>query len=88
MKFAVNRFVLLLFLVIHCHFTNASHLVGGEMSYQCLGNGQYQITMNIFRDDFYANPNATLDDPATITIYNRDNNSVYATYYKIIELLR
>lgn len=31
--------------------------------------------MSIFRDDFYANPNATLDEPANLSIFNRDNNA-------------
>ena len=31
-----------------------------------------------FRDDYYANPNAVLDNPAVL-IFNKDNNSVYST---------
>lgn len=57
----------------------ATHLVGGELSYKCLGGGQYEITLTIFRDDF--NGQAPLDDPATITIFDRSNNSVHAVDY-------
>lgn len=28
----------------------ASHVSGGDLSYQCLGNNQYKITLNLFRD--------------------------------------
>ncbi len=55
----------------------ATHLVGGELSYKCLGGNQFEITLTIFRDDF--NGVAPLDDPARITIFNNSNNSVYKT---------
>lgn len=29
---------------------NASHLTGGDMSYQCLGGGLYQLTFKVYRD--------------------------------------
>lgn len=32
------------------HQAEAAHLVGGEMSYQCLGNGDYQVRVKIYRD--------------------------------------
>ncbi|MCF8237417.1 MAG: PKD domain-containing protein [Saprospiraceae bacterium] len=28
----------------------ATHIVGGEMTYTCLGNNQYEITMRVYRD--------------------------------------
>ena len=30
--------------------TNAAHLVGGEISYECVGNNMYEITLKIYRD--------------------------------------
>jgi gliding motility-associated-like protein len=34
-----------------CAFaTNAAHLVGGEISYKCVGNNNYEITLKIYRD--------------------------------------
>ena len=72
--------LLIIFLLLGIYnFANASHLTGGEISYKCLGGGQYQVTLTIFRDDYYANPNAVLDNPAVLTIFNKDNNSVYST---------
>ncbi len=48
----------------------ATHIVGGEMTYTCLGNDQYEIELTIFRDCWNGNPNAYFDDPAAIGIYN------------------
>ena len=31
---------------------SASHIVGGEILWNCLGNNQYEITLNLFRDCF------------------------------------
>lgn len=55
----------------------ATHLVGGEMSYRCLGGNQYEITLTIFRDDYYGQ--ATLDPTARITIFRNGSNSVLRT---------
>ena len=48
----------------------ATHIVGGEMTYTCLGNDQYEIELIIFRDCINGNPAAFFDDPARIGIYN------------------
>jgi gliding motility-associated-like protein len=47
----------------------ASHIVGGELGYKCLGGNQYEITLRVFRDCFNANPNAFFDDPGIIGVY-------------------
>ncbi len=52
---------------------NATHIVGGEMNYTCLGNDQYEITLTIFRDCFYGDPNAWFDDPAAIGVFDENN---------------
>lgn len=51
----------------------ATHIVGGEMNYTCLGNDQYEITLTIFRDCFNGDPNAWFDNPASIGIFDREN---------------
>lgn len=30
--------------------TNATHLMGGDLSYECLGNGDYRVTLTVYRD--------------------------------------
>lgn len=50
---------------------HATHLVGGELSYKCLGNNNYEITLIIYRDCY--NGQAPLDASVSITIYNQNN---------------
>ncbi len=66
----------------------ASHIVGGEVTYICLGNNVYEFTINIYRDCLPpsmggGNPAALdSDDPAFISIYNNNFffsfDSIYA----------
>jgi gliding motility-associated-like protein len=67
-----------LFLLLFAPLTkvSATHIVGGEMTYRCLGNNQYEITLVIFRDCFYGNPAAWFDDPASIGVFNAANELV------------
>lgn len=70
MKALPVLFVLLLFCQTKL---SATHIVGGEMNYTCLGNNEYEITLTIFRDCFYGNPLAFFDDPASIGVFNSQN---------------
>jgi len=47
--------------------SHARHLIGGEMTYQCLGNGDYEIDLSLYRD--CASSGAPFDDLAAIAIY-------------------
>jgi len=48
----------------------ATHIVGGEIYYDCLGGDNYKITLKVYRDCSPNNTNGTLfDDPAPIGIY-------------------
>lgn len=71
------RFVfLLLFVVAATPNTFATHIVGGEMNYTCLGDNQYEITLVIFRDCYNGNPQAWFDDPASIGIFHGQTNQL------------
>ena len=48
----------------------ASHLVGGDLTYRCLGNNMYEVVLNVRRDCNLANPDAVFDDPASIGIFD------------------
>ncbi len=52
----------------------AAHLVGGELSYRCLGNNNYEVRLVIYRD--CASNGAPFDDPAIITVFNSSNTVV------------
>ena len=55
---------------------NATHIVGGDLSYECLGNNQYRITMKVYRDCFAGQAN--LDPQARIRIYTGPNGNTPA----------
>lgn len=68
---------ILLVLVIILHQQNksfASHIVGGEMNYECLGNNQYRISLKIYRDCENGNPGAYFDNPVVIGIFGAQAN--------------
>lgn len=51
----------------------AKHIIGGEITYECLSSGQYEFTMRVYRD--CAGSGAAFDDPAIITIFRQNGNS-------------
>src|ERR1700741_5634467 len=48
---------------------SATHIVGGEIYYDCLGSDNYRITLKIYRDCSSAS-NAPYDNPASVLVYN------------------
>lgn len=52
----------------------ATHIVGGEVTYTCLGNGIYIITLTVYRDCYNGVPD--FDDPAHIGIFDKNFNLV------------
>lgn len=59
--------VFLLFTKAH-----ATHIVGGEIYYTCLGSNNYKITLKLYRDCF--NGIAPFDSPAFVGIYDASGN--------------
>lgn len=55
--------------------SKASHIVGGELYYDCLGNNQYRITLKLYRDCYCTNC-APFGDPEYLTIFNA-SGSIY-----------
>ena len=52
----------------------ATHIVGGEMTYTCLGNNLYEIKLTIFRDCYSGIP--WFDDPASVGIFDNEGSLV------------
>lgn len=77
--------VVFLVLFFSCLFQlNATHIVGGEIFYNCLGGDNYQITLKVYRDCSPNNTNGTqFDTPAPIGIY--ENGFLYTTLYVDIQ---
>ncbi|MCZ2442337.1 MAG: hypothetical protein LC101_00935, partial [Flavobacteriales bacterium] len=63
----INNIILLKFLILSSY---ATHIIGGEMYYDCLGNNQYKITLKIYRDCY--NGEAPYDNPANISVWKGD----------------
>lgn len=59
----------------------AAHLVGGEMSYECLGNGDYRIRLKIYRD--CNSTGAPFDDSVAVAAFNNLPLSGYPEYANI-----
>ncbi|MBK7181529.1 MAG: gliding motility-associated C-terminal domain-containing protein [Bacteroidetes bacterium] len=49
----------LFLLILTSNTAKASHIAGGDISYVCLGNNQYQINLNLFVDCLGFDPGAT-----------------------------
>jgi len=61
--------------------SNALHLVGGEMYYDCIGANLYEITLIVYRD--CNSSGAPFDPSAVVTIYKGDGtffNNYYVAY--------
>lgn len=52
----------------------ATHIVGGDLSYECLGTGQYKVTLKVYRDCFFGQ--AAFDNPARVSIYNGPDGNI------------
>lgn len=53
----------------------ATHIVGGELYYDCLGNNQYRITLKIYRD-CGPNSQAPYDNPANVSVFGANNQHI------------
>lgn len=58
-------------------FAFASHIIGGELSYECNGNNSYQVTLKVYRDCY--NGQAPYDNPTYIFIYDNTTNQLYTS---------
>lgn len=69
-----NYIFLILLLLANVTSIKATHIIGGAVSYECLGNGSYRITVAMYRD---CSPGSTgFDDPASVAIYNSNNDLI------------
>ena len=68
------KLISLLFIILYGSIAMASHIVGGEIFYDCLGNGQYQVTVKIYRD--CNSTGAQFDQNLPITVFNGNNTQI------------
>lgn len=53
----------------------ATHIVGGELTYRCLGDGRFEIQLIVLRDCDNAQDGAVFDDPASIGVFVRNERT-------------
>lgn len=46
----MKKLIILLFTILHATIANSSHMMGGEITWQCSGGGDYVFTMKVYRD--------------------------------------
>lgn len=73
-----SSFVFILLFLFFSNPIHAAHIVGGEMTYRCLGGGDYEITLRVFRDCQAGG--AAFDGPGNgrISIYNGNSQTEFA----------
>ena len=63
------RTILAGFIMLMAMQSQATHIVGGDMTYNYVGNDTFEISLTIRRDCFNGDPLAQFDDPVIIAIY-------------------
>ncbi len=73
----MKKIYFLFLLILTPLISRATHLVGGEMTYTCLGDNIYEIQLVIYRDCGPTNTNGTgFDATGDVAIYNSNNEQV------------
>lgn len=75
------RISIILILITWGFTARASHMIGGDITYRCLGNNRYQITITLFQDCLNGEPEAIAqDDPANYSIYRNSPIPLLVAY--------
>jgi len=82
-SFCKKTLPIVLFLIGTSGYIQATHLVGGELSYTCLGNNFFEINMKVYRDCINGVP--YFDDPASIGLFNASNTLISDLRVHVIE---
>lgn len=55
----------------------ATHIVGGELTYRCLANWTFEVTLTVRRDCEFGSSEAQFDDPASVGIYDSNGELLW-----------
>lgn len=66
---------LIILLAFSATFSRASHIVGGDMYYNYLGNNNYQFYINVYRDCLSSG--APYDDPLYLAVYIQNGTLIH-----------
>ncbi len=68
----ITKIVLFSFLILlFATESKATHMVGGDFSYRCLGDGYFEITLTLRRDCEFGAADAFFDNKAHIAVFNQ-----------------
>ncbi|HMP30749.1 MAG TPA: hypothetical protein PKD85_14180, partial [Saprospiraceae bacterium] len=70
------RLSIFLIALIFINDINATHIVGGDMTYKYLGKDTFEITLTMRRDCQLGSPEAQFDSPALVSIYDGQSGRV------------
>lgn len=66
--------LLTLWIGLSVNCVQATHIVGGDLTYRYLGNEQFEILLVIRRDCFLGSDEAEFDNPASVGVYDQNGN--------------
>lgn len=67
-KFLLSTSLWIFLFIIRLPEVSATHIVGGDISYRCLGGDRYEITLTLRRDCLFGQP--PFDNPASVGIFD------------------
>ena len=76
-QYSFSRFtalVVVILLMLSYGEIKATHIVGADMSFQCLGNDFYEVTLIVRRDCINGADDAPFDNPASVGIFDAFGN--------------
>lgn len=68
-----RKLLIIIPLLIASVQSKASHIIGGEITYECLGGNNYKVTLILYRDCTSFTP---FDNPANMTVFTQDGEYV------------
>jgi gliding motility-associated-like protein len=88
MKFSLGKFVLKICFLLHFLAAQnlfATHIVGGNIHYEYLGNSLYEVTLKVYRD--CASSMTDFDDPVAIGVFDSNGNLVATVTIPLAEAI-
>lgn len=82
MNFLRCTLVFIFFFFVFSRMASATHIVGGEMYYEHLGNNIYAIELWVYRDCYTGVP--FFDNPASIGVFNSNNSLLFERCLSLI----
>lgn len=82
---AFSSLSIMFMLLMSSSTINASHIIGGDITYKCIGNNTFEFTITFYQDCIDGEPEAILfDNPAFYAIYTAGNQPQLFTYGEVM----